>query len=77
MNAMLGIAVLSLTLLGPVACKTTESKSASAAPAHIAAPRVRNVQDAAYITEVDRLARQNGVRVQWVNPPEKRIVAND
>lgn len=33
-------------------------------------------QDAAYIQTVERIARQRGVSVQWVNPPLKRVAAS-
>lgn len=33
------------------------------------------VVDKAYVAAVERTARDRGVRVQWVNPPTKRVAA--
>jgi hypothetical protein len=32
-----------------------------------------NVDDQAYIAQVERTARDRGVSVHWVNPPQKRV----
>ena len=31
------------------------------------------VDDAAYIAQVEHMARNRGVSVRWVNPPQKRL----
>jgi hypothetical protein len=31
------------------------------------------VDDAAYIAQVEHVARSRGVSVRWVNPPQKRV----
>ena len=31
------------------------------------------VDDAAYIAQVEHMARSRGVSVHWVNPPQKRL----
>jgi ABC-type Fe2+-enterobactin transport system substrate-binding protein len=31
------------------------------------------VDDSAYIAQVEHLARERGVSVHWVNPPQKRV----
>jgi hypothetical protein len=31
------------------------------------------VDDAAYVAQVEQLARARGVSVRWVNPPQKRV----
>ena len=31
------------------------------------------VDDAAYIAQVEHMARSRGVSVHWVNPPQKRV----
>lgn len=77
MKAMLSIAVLSLWLVGLAACSSTGTKSAYVAPqqvGHATYKEVRDVPDAQYVAEVDWIARHRGVRVQWVNPPLKRVV---
>jgi hypothetical protein len=32
-----------------------------------------NVDDEAYIAQVEHTARERGVSVRWVNPPQKRV----
>lgn len=79
MKAMLSIAVLSLSLAGLAACTSAGTKSAYVAPqqvGHTTYREVRDVPDAQYIAEVDWIARHRGVRVQWVNPPVKRVVVD-
>lgn len=68
--------LLSLALAAPAAALAAVPP---AAPAEVGAPappatgeRDRFVQDADYVNAVERQAQQRGVRVQWVNPPERR-----
>lgn len=78
MKALPCIAVLSLSLIALSACKTTEEKSAYVAPEKVVAPgtmyQPRVEQDAEYIAYVEAVARRRGVKVQWVNAPQKRHV---
>ena len=77
MNAKFSIAILSLSLVGLAACSSAGTKSAYVAPqkvGHATTKQVRDVPDAQYVAEVDWIARHRGVRVQWVNPPMKRVV---
>ena len=32
-----------------------------------------DVDDAAYVAAVDKVARERGIEVRWVNPPQKRV----
>jgi hypothetical protein len=57
---MCGIA---LTLLA--GCATTSE---------VAGKDVRIVQDDEYVAIVEKIALRRGVRVQWVNPPDRRIL---
>jgi hypothetical protein len=34
----------------------------------------RHVQDDQYVSAVEEIAKRRGVRVHWVNPPDRRIV---
>ena len=77
MNAIPGIAVVSLLLAGLVGCSGADMKSSYVAPSTVdgnAATEMRTRPDALYIAEVEHLARQRGVRVHWVNPPERRVL---
>ncbi|WP_156899920.1 hypothetical protein [Luteimonas mephitis] len=76
MKAIPGIAVVSLLLVGLAGCTSAGTKSAHVAPAAVngtATTEMRTRPDDAYIAEVEWIARQRGVRVHWVNPPEKRV----
>lgn len=33
----------------------------------------QTVDDQAYIAQVERMARDRGVSVHWINPPQKRV----
>lgn len=80
MKTRLSIVVLSLSLVGLAACSSTGAKSAYVAPQAVGQAtthkQVRDVPDAQYVAEVDWIARHRGVRVQWVNPPMKRVVVD-
>jgi hypothetical protein len=58
-----GIAALSLVVIS--GCSSMQSKSTMA--------RSAEVDDAAYIAHVERVAMDRGVMVRWVNPPKKRV----
>jgi ABC-type Fe2+-enterobactin transport system substrate-binding protein len=76
MKAIPGIAVASLLLAGLAGCTSTGTQSAYVAPTTVdgaTATETRMRPDTQYIAEVEWIARQRGVRVQWVNPPEKRV----
>lgn len=76
MKAPLCIAMLSLSVLGLAACTSSMDKSAYVEPARVMTPgEARIERDAAYIAYVERTARRRGVYLQWVNPPTKRIAA--
>ena len=32
-----------------------------------------DIDDAAYVAAVDKVARDRGIEVRWVNPPQKRV----
>lgn len=76
MKAIPGIAVLSLLSIGLVGCTSAGTRSAYVAPAAVegkAVAETRMIPRSEYIAEVEKLARQQGVRVHWVNPPTKRV----
>lgn len=51
------------------ACATSDEMAAG--------ENVRIVQNDEYVAVVEELAKRRGVRVQWVNPPDRRIVASN
>jgi len=57
--------VVALALVGLGGCAGMQDKSAMN-PNQI-------VDDAAYIAQVEHVARSRGVSVRWVNPPQKRV----
>lgn len=76
MKAIPGIVVVSLLSVGLLGCTSAGTRSAYVAPAAVdngAVPETRTVPRAEYMAEVEKLARQQGVRVHWVNPPTKRV----
>lgn len=66
MKSTLAACVFALTVLSLGGCSSMRDKSAMAKP--------YDVDDPAYIAQVERTARDRGVTVQWVNPPQKRVV---
>ena len=54
---------LSMLMLG--GCSTMHDQSSMS--------QVRSVDDQDYVARVDRAARDRGVTVRWVNPPQKRV----
>ncbi|WP_159015382.1 hypothetical protein [Cognatiluteimonas profundi] len=59
----MGLAALSLVVIS--GCSSMQDKSTMA--------KSVEVDDAAYIARVERVAMDRGVMVRWVNPPKKRV----
>lgn len=57
------VLVVSVAMLAGCA---SQDKTARAMTPH-------DVDDAAYIAQVEHTARDRGVAVRWVNPPQKRV----
>lgn len=70
MKAFLSFAVVSSTLLFLTACASTGTAYEKAPMKH----ESRATDDNTYVTMVERIARQRGIQVMWVNPPKKRVV---
>jgi hypothetical protein len=58
-----GLATLAMAALN--GCSSMQDKSAMSRP--------MDVDDAAYVARVERVALNRGVSVRWVNPPTKRV----
>ena len=69
MKSTLALSLLAMSLLMLGGCSSTQDKSAMA--------KQHDVDDGAYIAQVERTAHQRGVTVQWVNPPQKRVTSTD
>lgn len=75
-------AVLSLSVLVLAACaghetKTTYVDPADPMPATLSKHQVEGMsRDDAYVSAVERLALRRGIEVKWVNPPDRRRLAD-
>jgi hypothetical protein len=63
---------LAAIAVGLAGCAST-SEYASVAPSTDS----RFVTDKQYIAAVEEMAKHRGIRVQWVNPPAKRVARAD
>ena len=57
---------------GLAACATTGNGSSYAA-ANAGSTQQKFVTDSTYVAKVEKMASRSGVRVNWVNPPVKRV----
>lgn len=77
-------AVLSLSVLVLAACAGHQSKTAyvepadpAAMPATLSKHQIDGMsRDDAYVSAVERLALRRGIEVKWVNPPDRRRLAD-
>jgi hypothetical protein len=65
LSIAMGLVALSMIALG--GCSSMQSKDQAVAARGI------DIDDADYVDRVDRLARERGVAVHWVNPPTKHV----
>lgn len=72
MKAYLRLSLLLATPFLLVACASTQSTAYGDRPA----ANENVVQDKLYVATVEKIAKQRGTRVVWVNPPYKRVAAN-
>ena len=64
----LGLAVAMVATLA--GCATTDDRYAS--PGHAG-----SLHDTEYMKVVEQMAKPRGVKVVWVNPPERRVPADE
>lgn len=69
MKSTLALSMLASSLLVLCGCSSMQDKSAMSRP--------HDVDDGAYIAQVEKTAHDRGVTVQWVNPPQKRVGGTD
>jgi hypothetical protein len=65
MKSTIVASIFALSMLMMGGCSSMRDKSAMVQP--------QDVDDAAYIAQVEQTARSRGVSVRWVNPPQKHI----
>ena len=70
MKVSLGFALGSTTVLLLAGCASTHEVARSPAPTY---PEGSIVQDQVYVAVVEKIAKQRGTRVVWVNPPKKQM----
>ena len=70
MKVSLGFALGSTAVLLLAGCASTHEVARSPAPVH---PEGSIVQDQVYVAVVEKIAKQRGTRVVWVNPPKKQM----
>lgn len=75
MNSLLRCCLIAVPVLGLVACASHGGPRYQPEMAAVVQPTAFE-QDAVYIQTVERIARQRGVSVKWINPPLKRTVAS-
>jgi hypothetical protein len=65
MKSTIATSLFALSMLMLGGCSTMHDQSAMS--------QVRSVDDQEYVARVDHAARERGVMVKWVNPPQKRV----
>jgi len=73
MKTLLRIATLSFGLVLLVGCASTKTAYREAPPQERAAGTSIKV-DERYMAHVENVARQRGIKVLWVNKPQKRML---
>ena len=71
MNRVLQAVSIAAAVLVLSACAS--SGGMASAPSDAGMHGERTLTDAEYVANVERVARDRGVDVQWVNPPQKRF----
>lgn len=69
MNRSHRASLIALAVLAMAGCTGMHQKSTTVA-------KNWQVDDQAYIARVEHTARNRGVSVRWVNPPQKRVKAS-
>ncbi|NZA28285.1 hypothetical protein H0E84_18070 [Luteimonas sp. SJ-92] len=75
MNVSLRVLASSVVILSLSACASTQRTVSTYSPAY---PETRLVQDVDYIQNYERAAQRRAfVHVHWVNPPTRRVTAEN
>ena len=73
MNVSLRNIAIGLCCLGLAACAGTQERTTQASPGEVGSYPV----DRGYVSNVERMARAQGIEVTWVNAPVKRSTAQE
>jgi len=73
MKASLRILVPALCACGLAACAGTQDRTAYAPPGQVGSAPVNT----GYVSNIERMARAQGIKVTWVNMPVKRAAQAD
>ncbi|HEU0305340.1 MAG TPA: hypothetical protein VFR30_00060 [Lysobacter sp.] len=76
MKVPVRMAVLSVSMLGLVACTSSGGTTSYQAPAQ-QYEETRLSNDVAYMARVEAYARRRGIDLTWVNPPRKIVAKQD
>lgn len=76
MKVSVRMAVLSVSMLGLVACTSSGGTTSYTAPAQ-QYQETRLSNDDAYMARVEAYARRRGIDLTWVNPPRKIVAKQD
>lgn len=73
MKASLRIIILALCAAGLAACAASQDRTAYTQPEQVGNHPV----DSGYVSNIERMARAQGIEVTWVNVPVKRTADAD
>ena len=76
MKRSLGMAVLTVSMLGLAACASSGSTTSYNEPAKQYEP-TRMDSDEAYMARVEAYARRRGIDLTWVHPPRKIVAKQE
>lgn len=69
MNVSLRTIAIGLCVFGLAACAGTQERTTQASPGVVGSYPV----DRGYVSNIERMARAQGIEVTWVNVPVKRL----
>lgn len=75
MNRLFQAVLVASATLALSACASSGGMASALGPAASPQQGERILTDSAYVSAVERVARDRGIDVQWVNPPQRRIPA--
>lgn len=75
MNRLFQAVLVASATLALSACASSGGMASAPGPAAGMQHGERILTDGAYVAAVEQVARNRGVQVQWVNPPQRRIPA--
>lgn len=77
MKVSVRMAVLSVSMLGLVACASSGGTASYSTATDKQYAETRLDNDRLYMARVEEAARRRGIDLQWVNPPRKIVAKQD